>query len=314
MGFVQAKNRASVAVDVGFVKKPGMRLLRLIFSVLAKVSPRSAAALSLRLFLTPQRHRIPSWQKPFIASAERQALTVAGKKVVVYTWGKSSKKILLCHSWGGRGTQLAAFVKPLLDLGYTVFAFDAPAHGQSTGRQTDMMEYSATIHELVRSVGPFYGIIGHSFGAGNALLAKREYGFPAEKMALIGCFAHGSWVTDRFGEALNIPSAVIARMRRLLEERYGGRLQWERLAITDMVKAESARILLVHDKDDKEVPYSHAQLLITACSGKAELYTTEGLGHRRILRDPSVLVQICDFFGAQAIASTGSNERVTIEG
>ena len=289
--------------DVGFAKKSGMHFLRLTFSGLSRLLPETAAALSLRLFLTPQRHRTPAWEEPFLASASKQALSVAGKDVVVYAWGESSSRVLLCHSWGGRGTQLAAFVKPLRDLGYSVVAFDAPAHGQSAGRRTDMIEYSAAVNEIVRIAGPFHGIIGHSFGAANALFAKREYRFQAEKIVLIGCFAHGSWVTDRFGEVLGIPAGIIARMRRRLEERYGGRLRWDRLAITEMTRAESAQLLLVHDKDDKEIPYSHAQQLLAACSDNAELYSTEGLGHRRILRDPGVSAKVCEFFGATRLAA-----------
>lgn len=294
------KNRSTA--DVGFAKKFGVRLLRFAFSNLSRLMPETAAAFSLQLFLTPQRHRTPAWEQPFLASARKQALSVAGKDVIVYTWGESSNRILLCHSWGGRGTQLAAFVKPLLGLGHSVVAFDAPAHGQSTGRRTDMMEYSATVNEIVRFAGPFQGIIGHSFGAGNALFAKREYGFQAEKIVLIGCFVHGAWITDRFGEALSIPAGVIARMRQRLEEQYGGRLRWDRLAISDMARGERAQLLLVHDRDDKEIPYSHAQQLFAACSNNAELYSTAGLGHRRILRDPGVLAKVCEFFGATGFA------------
>ena len=53
-------------------------------------------------------------------------------------------------------------------------------------------------------------------------------------------------------------------------------------------------ILLVHDRSDAEIPFSHAELLQRASNG-AELLATDGLGHRRILRDPTVIRQAVQF-------------------
>jgi pimeloyl-ACP methyl ester carboxylesterase len=290
-----ATSQASSTNTAGFADKPAMAAIRLLFPLLSAITPNLAASLSLRIFLTPQKHRIPSWEKPYLGTAVCRKIQVAGKSVATYAWGEGNKKILLCHSWGGRGTQLANFINPLVSKGYTVIAFDAPAHGQSAGKQTDMMEYSASINEVIKLMGPFHGIIGHSFGAGNTLFSKRHYGFEVKKIALIGCFAHGSWVTDRFGELLNIPPKTIARMRRILEEKYDDRLQWNQLDLVEIAKSETAPILIAHDRDDKEIPYANALKFAESCSNKLEMISTDGLGHRRILRDPEVISRICEF-------------------
>lgn len=282
--------------DVGFADKPALMALRALFPVLATFAPGLATKISLRLFLTPQRFKTPKWEMEYQDSARRGSIRVGGNQVVTYAWGDSRRRILLCHSWGGRGTQLASFIKPLVERGFTVVTFDAPAHGRSTGKRTDMMEYSSTIYEMVRHYDGFEGILGHSFGAGNAMFSKRFYGFEAKKIVLIGCFAHGEWVTERFGEILNIPAKIIARMRNLLEEKYDYRLQWKELDIVQIVNRDPASIMLVHDRDDKEIPYFNATKFLEACKGKVAFIGSDKLGHRRVLRDPKIITDVCDFF------------------
>jgi alpha-beta hydrolase superfamily lysophospholipase len=203
----------------------------------------------------------------------------------------------MCHSWGGRATQLAAFVPELTKRGFRVVAFDAPAHGASEGRQTDMMEYSSAVAEVARHFAPVHGLIGHSFGAGNALFSWRRFHFPVERVALIGCFSNAVWITERFGELVGIPQPVIAAMRATLERRHGGELRWDSLDIGEMAREFPGAILAVHDRDDAEIPYFHAeQVLSTSGRPASSLVTTSGLGHRRIVRDAGVVKAVGEFF------------------
>jgi hypothetical protein len=66
---------------------------------------------------------------------------------------------------------------------------------------------------------------------------------------------------------------------------------------TDGVKTIQSikyEILLLHDREDLEVPYQHAENLI-AVAKQARLHTTRGLGHKKILRDRSCLQTRLDF-------------------
>lgn len=53
-------------------------------------------------------------------------------------------------------------------------------------------------------------------------------------------------------------------------------------------------LLLVHDRDDKEVDTPDTEDLAAAWPGSTVVRTT-GLGHRRILRDPAVVARVLDF-------------------
>jgi predicted esterase len=292
---MQATQTPARKNDVGFANKPAMGALRALFPMLSLLAPGLATKMSLRIFLTPQRFKTPAWEQEHQDTAKRSSISVGDHRIATYSWGQGGRKILLCHSWGGRGTQLASFIQPLLERGFTVMTFDAPAHGRSTGKRTDMMEYSSTIHEMVKRHGEFDAIIGHSFGAGNTMLSKHLYGFDVKRIVLIGCFAHGAWVTERFGEVLNIPSRIIARMRGLLEKKYQGRLKWDELDIVNMVDKETSQVMLVHDRDDKEIPYFNAMRFLKICRKKVAFVDSDKLGHRRILRDSRVIGEVCNF-------------------
>lgn len=273
----------------------GLVLLRLFF-LACRVLPRSITIrLALQIFLTPGRKPMGAGDAALHDSAQRELVFCRGREVVTYKWGNSSRCVLLCHAWGERGTTLGEFIPPLLAHGYTVIAFDAPAHGASPGRVSDMVEYVSTVSMLHEKYGPFDAAIGHSFGAGNMLWAHRDYGLRAKKIVLIGCFVHGIWIIEAFGDALRLPKHIVRGMRDLLEKKYPGELVWERLSVPDMMKSVFAPVLVVHDRDDRVIPFAHALQLHDSSHGPSEVFATSGLGHKRLLRDRGVVRKVVEF-------------------
>jgi hypothetical protein len=56
-------------------------------------------------------------------------------------------------------------------------------------------------------------------------------------------------------------------------------------------------LLVLHDRDDKEVPLRAGREIARAWPG-AELFVTNGLGHQRILRDPRAMEMVVGFVDA----------------
>jgi pimeloyl-ACP methyl ester carboxylesterase len=42
---------------------------------------------------------------------------------------------------------MGLFINPLVDAGYRVIAFDAPAHGDSGGKRTSLLEFAQIVHD-----------------------------------------------------------------------------------------------------------------------------------------------------------------------
>ena len=55
-----------------------------------------------------------------------------------------------------------------------------------------------------------------------------------------------------------------------------------------LAKSISSEMLIVHDKDDRTIPYRDSRILSDKLD-HVDLHTTEGLGHKQILRDKAVV-------------------------
>ena len=89
-----------------------------------------------------------------------------------------------------------------------------------------------------------------------------------------------------FADHLRLPEPTREAMRRNLERRLKAR--WDELHLPAIVARLRTAALLVHDRSDPDVPYRHAEEIARAWPG-ARLLATDGLGHRAILRDPTVV-------------------------
>ena len=84
--------------------------------------------------------------------------------MAVTSWGSGSPAVLLLHGWGGSRAQMTGFVNPLLAAGYRVVTFDQPAHGESDGKTTNILEIAPALGALAARAGNFHAIVAHSFG------------------------------------------------------------------------------------------------------------------------------------------------------
>lgn len=284
---------ASGATTARFARKRGMLALKLAFRVAGLISNQAQAKLGYRVLSTPPRHARPLREQRLIERASAFAIPFGAGGMRGWRWGEGPA-VLLVHSWGGRGAQLCEFVEPLLAQGLSPVTFDAPAHGASRGRRTDFLEYAAGVHAAAVACGPLAGVIAHSLGAATTLLAMRDWGLRTPRLVSIGAFNHCQWFTEAFGQLVGMRPAAVERMRAMFVERYSQRVNWSRLSVADALRQAETRALLVHDLEDREVPYAHLHDLRRA-RPDASLVTTRGLGHRRIVRDAEVIARSVSF-------------------
>ena len=114
--------------------------------ILQFIAPPLATLFAIKLFRTPIRFKTPSREKMMAESAQKKMVLIPelNQEVMVYSYGYSKRKVLLIHGWSGRGTQLFKIADKLLENGFMTISFDAPAHGNSTGKKTMMNEFVKT--------------------------------------------------------------------------------------------------------------------------------------------------------------------------
>jgi len=269
--------------------------LRAYFRVAGALAPGLGARTFANLFLTPlPRAKASRWPPELAGGARPFPIPFQGETLEGWTFGERGPRVLLCHGWGGCAGQLARFVPPLLAAGCQVVAFDGPAHGGSRARRTNMVEFSRVLLDLAAERGPFAAAIGHSFGASSLIYALRS-GLALERVALMAPFSSSDRNIARVAEALRVPPRVHERGHQrlfaLFRENVDG---WD---LSGVARRLTARALLIHDRGDEEVPHGESAELAAAWPG-ATLVTTQGLGHRRILKDATVIDQAVAFASA----------------
>jgi len=265
-------------------------VLRTAGRVLSAVAPGVAARLAAKLFVTPPRHRRPEAESRALAAARPGVVAVGGRRIRTWSWGHGPG-VLLVHGWGGRGGQLVPFVPPLLAQGLSVTAFDALGHGDSDGREATLPDLIASLRAVAAAHAPVHGLIAHSVGA--AATARTLYeDLRIGAAVFVGPPADLVIASLAFADALGLTRRVRELMQRRIEQRVG--LPWEAFDVTRLAGCQATPLLVIHDRGDAEVPWQQGAAIAQAWPG-ARLLTTDGLGHRRILRDDTVIAAAVSF-------------------
>lgn len=253
---------------------------------------RSAPARAVELFFRTQRTKPAAGEADVLASADAFTVPHHGERLAAWSWGRG-EGVLLVHGWNGRATQLGAFVEPLVRAGYRAVAFDQVGHGASSGQSSSLVEMADAIAAMIRTTGA-RRVIAHSLGAGSTVLAMSE-GAPIDRAVLIAPpLEPGPWfraMTDHLG--LSAEDAAAAR--ELAEARVGR--SFSSLHVPELARALTRPALIVHDRDDREIPIDAGEALSYAWAG-SRLFVTAGLGHTRILRSPDVVDVAARFVSA----------------
>jgi len=234
---------------------------------------------------------------------EEYVLEVNGQQIKTWTWG-SGKAILLVHGWNGHGLQFTRFIDPLLNAGYQVISFDAPAHGQSTGHRTHLLEIRDVILAVAERHGPIHAAIAHSFGVA-CLSAAINAGLSVACITAISSPGGLSNLIQRYCQYMQIPPATEEKLRQRLSRRLGQTL-WEQFAESYPITADVSRSLIIHDKEDRLVNWQESERLAEQWPNAERLYT-EGLGHQRILFDRTTIQQIADFIDNTVVCDSLEN-------
>lgn len=269
--------------------------IRWTLRALVPIAPKLVGRIGFLLFRTTQRYPLPSRERSWVDGAEPVELLLDGERLCGWSWGEGPS-VLLMHGWGGRGSQMGGLATAIAEAGFRAIALDAPGHGGSAGRLSSLPQFAATVALAAEKFGPLRGVVAHSFGAAGTGWALREP-LGVEKLVFVAApgdlQGYLSGVRDLFG----LTDVGLAHMIGNLERSFG--IEWRRSRHATTITADATPMLVVHDEGDDETPYSGG-LEIARAWPNSRLITTEGLGHRRILRDPQVLAQVTAFLAAGA--------------
>lgn len=309
---VRALIRRSRRASRGPTPSIAVAAARVSMRALSRGSPELASRWAERLFLTARRHRQPARERELLAGARALTVAVPGGEIPVWILEPAGvvgwrPTVLFVHGWEGRGAQLGAIAQAVLARGLRAVLFDAPGHGAATAPRASVVEHARAIALVGETLGPVHGVVAHSVGGAATLLATRM-GFSAARFALVAPPIGPARFIEGFRAQLDVEDATYAAMVARIERRYG--LRFDELDARSDAERLSSPLLVVHDEGDRVVPLADGAAIASAAP-HAHLRRTTGLGHTRLLRDPSVVGEIADW--ATAGAPPPAFER-TLEG
>ncbi len=256
-----------------------------------------AAKVVSDLWFTVFKGERKPWVSKFWQAADEWFdIEVGEHRVPVYTWGQGPLVVTM-HGWSGSGTQFRRFITPLVEAGYRVAAFDAPAHGNNPGNQTHLLDFADSLIAIQSQLGKIDTVIAHSLGGMAAVWATHRGLVPA-KMVLLGPHMDVQKMFESYSELLNLNSRISKQFHENLGRKMAEILEvddpWELLSTAKLLANCDYYGLVIFDRDDEEIPQSIFQSILTHCSD-CEVLQTEGLGHQKILKDNSVIERVTGF-------------------
>jgi len=277
-----------------------LALTRASFVVGGVLSPRRTAYHAARLFATPfASSRSRARAVPADAQMQRADLHIGGRSIATYVWGDPATQpyVLFAHGWSSFGLRFAPWVPHLRALGYAVVSFDQAGHGHSSGQFSTLPDFADTL----RAVGQHFGhpalLVAHSFGGPASALAQDETFRPA-RVVLIAPASDIGAAVRRFFRFIHLSDALREHFFAWHKRRTG--IDARELVLHDRLPRFAQPALIVHDLDDREVPWGEGEYYARLWPG-ARLLTTTGLGHNRVVDDPAVIAQVLRFTHGECV-------------
>ncbi|MGB7395918.1 MAG: alpha/beta hydrolase [Pricia sp.] len=246
------------------------------FNFLSLFSKRKAAEKAFRLFATVRKGRVSPHQREYLDAAKKEVLQIADHNVQTYTWPGNGDTVLLVHGWESNTFRWRNLIAKLKERDYNIVAFDAPAHGHSSGQRLHVPLYATCLQHIIDTYSPSH-LIGHSIGGMTLLYNHHLHPDPnIEKIVTIGSPSEFEEILGHFQQLLDFNQRVLNALQGYVFERFG--FKSHEFSSSRFVADNSVKGLLLHDKKDRLAPF-HASERVHAHWEGSEFVRTEGLGH-----------------------------------
>jgi pimeloyl-ACP methyl ester carboxylesterase len=270
------------------VEPPVAPAVRRRFELLEQFAPGEGARWAAELWCTPPSVEMSLRMPPGVPASLPVEASWEGHRITGESWGEGDP-VYLVHGWGGCQAHLGVFVKPLVEAGHRVIAVDLPSHngsdhGALAPGRTTIVECAKAVHAVVEEFGPAHAVVAHSLGAKATALAV-SWGASAQRLVFLAPMGDFRAYVDLFAERHGFGPRIRARLHSRLDEKLKMPL-YETDISAVAARADNPPLLLIHDPDDPDSPYSTSEDIVAKWPN-ASLHTTKGLGrlaHYRLLR------------------------------
>lgn len=240
-------------------------------------SKKAAARKAFLVFCTPRGGRIKQHQEKLLDAAKDQRLeTGENLTIQTYHWPGDGPTVLLIHGWESNSHRWFKLIEQLQEASYNIVAFDAPAHGNSTGKILNVPLYAQCLERVSSHYQPVIHI-GHSIGGLTTVYHyfKHEPGH-IKKLVILAAASELAVIMKDYQRLLGMKNGVMTGLDALIKQRFGFSIeQFSGFSFAQKIDVPG---LIIHDKYDQITPVA-ASLGIHNNWKNSTYIETKGLGH-----------------------------------
>jgi len=256
---------------------------KMLFRFLDLFAPAIGASQIYKLMSTPRIRKLRDFEEKILDNSRRERVKFKNFDIQTYRWGDPENKLVfLVHGWEGQAGNLTGLVDLLLQKGYQVMAFDAPAHGKSSRGKTNMFEFTEFVSIMFKEYQPEV-IISHSLGSVTAAGVLRRNGDIHIKQWILITAPHN--FKDKMNEVsdyLGLTNRTMSRLIEMVEKDAGEPLEMLNMKEYCGNLKNVSEALIVHSKEDRILSIDLARK-VHRDFPLSKLIELDGFGHYSIL-------------------------------
>ncbi|QSS97636.1 alpha/beta fold hydrolase [Psychroflexus sp. ALD_RP9] len=259
------------------IKKFAPRIIGFKLNTQFKLNKEKALNKAYQLFSTPRKGDIKPHQAQFLKTAEAQKHSIHSYQIQTYHWPGNGETVLLVHGWDSNTSRWKSLVKELKASNFNIIAFDAPAHGNSTGALLNVPLYAEVLEELISIHKPNY-LVGHSIGAMTLIFNQFKFkdSNKIKKQVLLGAPSEMKLIMKDYQKILQLSPKFMSELNTYFKQKFG--YYFQEFSIAEFAKSVHVPSLIIHDQYDKIAPVEAAKS-ISKNLKNSRLIITEGAGH-----------------------------------
>lgn len=268
--------------------------IKSILNLAYQISPNLGNRVAYFFFTRPLFQVQIKTELDYLKTMQSSWENFEGKKIRVYRIGQGNKVILLVHGWRGYAGNFYELMNSFPLNKYSFIVFDAPAHHASEGTKTNVFQIIRLCKFAISKYKPNY-IIGHSMGSAVAVSALSESkDIRINGLILLSCPNSFEYLVESFGQNFSLNEKQLISFKEKVQSKL--QKSFEESKIENLIKNFSIRkVLLIHDKLDKVLPFENALKINSSSNGNIKFIPIENVGHYKMLKYPQVLQSVMNF-------------------
>lgn len=243
------------------------------------------------IFCYPFKAKITKKQQAFLDTAHQFKLPVEDFEIQCYRWGHGPKNVLFVHGWQSNSYRWRLFIDSIPKDEYTIYAFDAPGHGNSGSTIGNVPLYEKSIQIVMDHVGELETIVSHSIGSFSCLYYISQHPeLQPNKLVTLAPPDSIDDFLDYYFSILNLSAKTKRNFKQFFVNYTEKDLSFFRLE--NLLDSNKSKGLIIHDEGDKTVTVDYSKKLHSLWP-YSKLVITRGLGHK--LKSDTIVRMVNEF-------------------